>query len=94
MPPPFSGADSTKATINQELQILSLGGVDENNASIGIWGYKVNDGIHMEFDWEVSDVGLKVQGFQLASKGKASGDTCTLTVFGDRDSLMNLSNQF
>jgi len=94
MPPPFSDAGSTKATINQDLQILSLGGVDENNASIGIWGYKVNGGIHMEFDWEGSDGNLKVQGFQLASRGKASGDTCTLTVFGGRDTLMDLSNQF
>ena len=94
MPPPFSGAGSTKATINQEVQILSLGGVDDNWISTGVWGFKVEDEPKIYFDWEGSDNYLKVQGFSLAERGKAPGDTCTLTVFGGRDTLMNLTTHF
>lgn len=101
LPLPFDDAGSTVATVNQEYGMMMFGGVDNpSNTTFGLklWFLKFNTTpntvVKLSTNWESSSDGLKMQGFALASGYKASGDTCTLTVFGGRDTLWSLNNRF
>ena len=101
MPPPFSGANSTLATINQDEGMLIFGGKSSSTNTtfaIKLWFLKFNTTqnkvVKLSTDWEGSENGLKMQGFALAPNSKTAGDTCILSIFGGRDSLWHVNNHF